>query len=237
MGYKVFLPWLHLTGIHFDSINSFTSAFDNSSFSYFFNMSKILTVVGATGAQGGSVVASALKSGTYKVRGVTRNVESTSAKALTAQGVEMVTADTNDLESLVKAFEVRFSSGSTVAKSLTRPDTNRSRVLTPYSLSPTSLPLSLPRALRKLLPLSPHRVLTAQRRLLRLPHLNTTFGAHFPITRRSPAVNTLCLTLRARPRSMCTFARIRHCWLRLPSSSSPTMPQTFLCLCSCLTNL
>jgi uncharacterized protein YbjT (DUF2867 family) len=69
-------------------------------------MSKILTVVGATGAQGGSVVASALKSGIYKVRGITRNVDSASAKALAAQGVEMVAADTSDLASLVKAFEV-----------------------------------------------------------------------------------------------------------------------------------
>lgn len=71
-------------------------------------MSKILTVVGATGAQGGSVVTSAIQSGLYKVRGVTRNVESASAKALTAKGVEMVAADTRDLASLVKAFEVRF---------------------------------------------------------------------------------------------------------------------------------
>ncbi|TEY49875.1 hypothetical protein BOTCAL_0282g00010 [Botryotinia calthae] len=68
-------------------------------------MSKILTVVGATGAQGGSVVASALKSGDYKVRGITRNVESAAAKALTAQGIEMVAADVNDMASLVKAFE------------------------------------------------------------------------------------------------------------------------------------
>lgn len=69
-------------------------------------MSKILTVVGATGAQGGSVVASALKSGDYKVRGITRNVESAAAKALIAQGVEMVAADADDVASLVKAFEV-----------------------------------------------------------------------------------------------------------------------------------
>ncbi|KGO69801.1 hypothetical protein PITC_042640 [Penicillium italicum] len=68
-------------------------------------MSKILTVVGATGVQGGSVVTSALQSGLYKVRGITRNVESASAKALTAKGVEMVAADTNDLASLGKAFE------------------------------------------------------------------------------------------------------------------------------------
>ncbi|KAM0311558.1 hypothetical protein ACHAO8_007061 [Botrytis cinerea] len=67
-------------------------------------MSKILTVVGATGAQGGSVVASALKSD-YKVRGITRNVESAASKALIAQGVEMVAADADDVASLVKAFE------------------------------------------------------------------------------------------------------------------------------------
>lgn len=69
-------------------------------------MSKILTVVGATGAQGGSVVTSALKSGSYKVRGITRNVDSAASKALVTQGVEMVAADTNDLASLVKAFDV-----------------------------------------------------------------------------------------------------------------------------------
>ena len=71
-------------------------------------MSKILTVVGATGAQGGSVVTAALKSGAYKVRGITRNVNSPAAKSLTAQGVEMVAADTSDLASLVRAFEVSF---------------------------------------------------------------------------------------------------------------------------------
>lgn len=70
-------------------------------------MSKLITVVGATGAQGGSVVASALKSGNYKVRGITRNINSEAAKALTAQGVEMVSADANDEASLVKAFKVR----------------------------------------------------------------------------------------------------------------------------------
>lgn len=69
-------------------------------------MSKILTVIGATGAQGGSVITHALKSGDYKIRGVTRNVESAASKALIARGVEMVAADADDEESLVKAFEV-----------------------------------------------------------------------------------------------------------------------------------
>ena len=69
-------------------------------------MSKILTVVGATGVQGGSVVASALKDGKYKVRGITRNAQSESAKALASKGVEVVTASLDDVESLSKAFEV-----------------------------------------------------------------------------------------------------------------------------------
>jgi len=69
-------------------------------------MSPILTVVGATGAQGSSVVNSALKDGTYKVRAITRKVDSDKAKALAARGVEVVAADLNDEESIAKAFEV-----------------------------------------------------------------------------------------------------------------------------------
>jgi hypothetical protein len=67
-------------------------------------MSKLLTVVGATGTQGGSIITAALKEGTWKIRGITRNVNSDAAKALAAQGVELVTADVNDEQSLVKAF-------------------------------------------------------------------------------------------------------------------------------------
>jgi len=65
----------------------------------------LLTILGATGAQGGSVVAAALKSSLYKVRAITRNVDSDAAKALSAQGVEVVAANLDDEESLVKAFE------------------------------------------------------------------------------------------------------------------------------------
>lgn len=70
--------------------------------------SKLITVIGATGIQGGSVIAAALKSGDWKIRGVTRNVNSDTSKALASKGVEMVTADWNDESTLVKAFEVRF---------------------------------------------------------------------------------------------------------------------------------
>lgn len=75
-------------------------------------MSKLLTVLGATGAQGGSVVAAALRSNLYRVRAITRNVDSDAAKALSAQGVEVVTADLNDEESLIKAFEVNLGLAS-----------------------------------------------------------------------------------------------------------------------------
>lgn len=78
----------------------------NNLYSLYLNIFKILTVIGTTGAQGGFVVASVLKSGYYKVRGVTRNVESVAAKAFIAKGVEMVTADINDVVSLIKVFEV-----------------------------------------------------------------------------------------------------------------------------------
>ncbi|OCT52497.1 NmrA-like family domain-containing protein 1 [Cladophialophora carrionii] len=67
-------------------------------------MSKLLTVVGATGTQGTSLINTALKHGIYKIRGLTRNPNSEKAKALAARGVEMVQADINDEESLIRAF-------------------------------------------------------------------------------------------------------------------------------------
>jgi uncharacterized protein YbjT (DUF2867 family) len=69
-------------------------------------MSPILTVMGATGAQGKSVVAHALKVGVYRVRAITRSTTSEKVQALIAQGVEVVSADVNNEASLIKAFEV-----------------------------------------------------------------------------------------------------------------------------------
>ncbi|KAJ9492721.1 hypothetical protein VN97_g505 [Penicillium thymicola] len=66
---------------------------------------KFITVIRATGIQGGSVIAAALKSGNWKIRGVTRNINSEASNALASKGVEMVTADWNDESTLVKAFE------------------------------------------------------------------------------------------------------------------------------------
>jgi uncharacterized protein YbjT (DUF2867 family) len=63
-----------------------------------------VTVIGATGAQGGSVV-NALLSDEYEVRGVTRRPDSPEADRLRRQGVEVVAADLDDPESLDKAFD------------------------------------------------------------------------------------------------------------------------------------
>ena len=55
---------------------------------------KIITVLGATGVQGGSVVKKFLedpKLAGWAVRGVTRSTTSDKAKALAAKGVELVT--------------------------------------------------------------------------------------------------------------------------------------------------
>lgn len=69
-------------------------------------MSKTAVVFGSTGVQGGGVVQALLKDGVYKVRGVTRNPESSNATALASQGVEMVRADYDDTDSLAKAINV-----------------------------------------------------------------------------------------------------------------------------------
>ncbi|KAK3389744.1 hypothetical protein B0H63DRAFT_464254 [Podospora didyma] len=65
---------------------------------------KIVTIVGATGAQGKGVVAAFINDPAYRVRAVTRNTTSASAQALSAQGAELVQADVDDVSSLERAF-------------------------------------------------------------------------------------------------------------------------------------
>jgi uncharacterized protein YbjT (DUF2867 family) len=67
---------------------------------------KIIAIVGATGAQGGGVVRAILadKNSEFAVRAITRDVNSDKAKALAAQGAEVVAADIDDVASLTKAF-------------------------------------------------------------------------------------------------------------------------------------
>jgi len=60
---------------------------------------RIVTVVGATGNQGGSVVDHLLADGTgdYIVRAVTRNCDTEAARDLVARGVQVVQSDLNDV--------------------------------------------------------------------------------------------------------------------------------------------
>lgn len=71
-------------------------------------MTKTIAVIGATGAQGGSVARAFLKLDGWKVRAITRNTTGEKAKALASEGAEVVSANTDDESSLVKAFEVFY---------------------------------------------------------------------------------------------------------------------------------
>lgn len=67
---------------------------------------KVIAVVGSTGAQGGGLVRAILAdpSGGYSARAVTRNPSSEKARALAAEGAEVVAADLDDPASLRAAF-------------------------------------------------------------------------------------------------------------------------------------
>ena len=71
-------------------------------------MSQILTVFGATGVQGGSVIravrAHPVLSKTFKIRAVTRDISKPAAKALVQQGIEVTTADMASPSSLAAAL-------------------------------------------------------------------------------------------------------------------------------------
>jgi uncharacterized protein YbjT (DUF2867 family) len=66
---------------------------------------KTILVVGATGAQGGSVARALLSRGRYNVRALTRKVDSDAAQALRALGAEIVQGDLDDRASLDAALE------------------------------------------------------------------------------------------------------------------------------------
>ncbi|KAH8751299.1 hypothetical protein F5883DRAFT_209417 [Diaporthe sp. PMI_573] len=84
-------------------------------------MSKLITVFGATGNQGGSVIKAILAdpvlSKEFKIRGITRDASKPAAQALAAKGVEIVTADMTSKASLAEAIE-----GSHTVFLVTTPD-------------------------------------------------------------------------------------------------------------------
>ncbi|KAL6885804.1 hypothetical protein GGI43DRAFT_418725 [Trichoderma evansii] len=67
-------------------------------------MTRQITVIGATGIQGGSVIRALLKDGTYSLTAITRNKSSDIAKTLASKGVRIIEADVDDLASLQVAF-------------------------------------------------------------------------------------------------------------------------------------
>jgi len=69
-------------------------------------MSKLIAVFGATGAQGGSVLRSLIKTGTYHVRAITRNPNSGKAKQLASlSNVSVHQADLDDQTSISKVLK------------------------------------------------------------------------------------------------------------------------------------
>jgi uncharacterized protein YbjT (DUF2867 family) len=65
---------------------------------------KIIAVVGATGAQGGSLARAILKDGEFAVRAITRKPTGDKARVLVSQGADVVAADLDDTASLIRAF-------------------------------------------------------------------------------------------------------------------------------------
>ena len=70
-------------------------------------MSKLITVFGATGSQGSSVLRSLQSniSTPSSLRAITRNPDSATAKKLSDSGIDVVKADGWDKDSLVAAFQ------------------------------------------------------------------------------------------------------------------------------------
>ena len=68
---------------------------------------KVIAVVGATGAQGGGLARAILDNpdGEFALKAITRNPDSDRAKALASAGGEVVAADLDDEESLVRALD------------------------------------------------------------------------------------------------------------------------------------
>src|SRR5690349_14586536 len=68
---------------------------------------KIITVFGATGAQGGGLVRAILSDANseFAVRAVTRDANADKAKELAKQGAEVVAADIDDPASMQEALE------------------------------------------------------------------------------------------------------------------------------------
>lgn len=82
---------------------------------------RTILVIGATGQQGGAVAQALGASGGWRVRALTRQPDGERAQALKARGMELVSGDMNDIDSLVAAmrgaygvFSMQASAGQSV---------------------------------------------------------------------------------------------------------------------------
>ncbi|CAF0911801.1 unnamed protein product [Rotaria sp. Silwood1] len=68
---------------------------------------RLVTVVGATGAQGGAIVRSLVQTGNYKIRGLNCDATNEKAQAIKrlSDHIEMVTCDINKREDVQQAFK------------------------------------------------------------------------------------------------------------------------------------
>jgi len=66
---------------------------------------KLITVLGATGAQGGGLVDSLLATSDFKIRAVTRDVKSAQSQALAKKGVEVVEGNILKPDTIKEAFK------------------------------------------------------------------------------------------------------------------------------------
>lgn len=64
-----------------------------------------VAIIGATGAQGGGLVRAILEENAFTARAITRKPDSDKGRALRDAGAEVVAADINDVDSLVRAFD------------------------------------------------------------------------------------------------------------------------------------
>ncbi|PYH42511.1 NmrA-like family protein [Aspergillus saccharolyticus JOP 1030-1] len=66
---------------------------------------KTICIVGITGNQGSSVARRFLQDPNFQVRGLTRNPNTPAAQSLVTQGVQLITADLNDPNTIIPAFQ------------------------------------------------------------------------------------------------------------------------------------
>ena len=90
---------------------------------------KIITVFGATGAQGGGLARAILadKDSEFALRAVTRKPDSEAAKALAAAGAQIAVADMDDADSVQRRWRARSAPSASRTSGNTFPPTRNWR--------------------------------------------------------------------------------------------------------------